>query len=332
MVFQMEPSEVSVSLYTSDHTDRAFLACLSALRVSTGFEYKGLLTLRIIALYRHNPRVVWFIRAFYFGSHIATFACGIVAQVAFSGEFINYCVTILFTDPKYLGGVFFSQTFGACLRTETVVGMPFIIPAIFFAPAAFETFIFGLTAYRAWRDQFLLSSPCAAPFMTLLYRDGVIAFLIMVSLRIWNIWICFTQPLNNAFMGLPSVPPHHVTFIVLGALRGLISREVDVIKNDYKSLKRRLKDEPVLLTLACHTGSELACDKNLYIPRVLIIIYRLMWAGNTVLTARVYLNLVWLARKPIVNLDTTNEEFSGGVSANFRLQIRQNTTVRTEDL
>jgi hypothetical protein len=47
------------------------------------------------------------------------------------------------------------------------------------------------------------------------------------------------------------------------------------------------------------------------------------------LTARVYLNLVWLARKPIVTVDTGEDDFTTGrrVSANIRLQVRRSTTV-----
>jgi hypothetical protein len=57
-----------------------------------------------------------------------------------------------------------------------------------------------------------------------------------------------------------------------------------------------------------------------------------MWAANAVLTGRVYLNLVWLARKPMATVDTTHGGFvtAGGVSANIQLQARPSATVRTD--
>jgi hypothetical protein len=59
---------------------------------------------------------------------------------------------------------------------------------------------------------------------------------------------------------------------------------------------------------------------------------RLMWAVNAVLTARVYLNLVWLARKPMVTADTSHGGFitGGVVSANIQLQVRPSATVRAD--
>jgi hypothetical protein len=59
---------------------------------------------------------------------------------------------------------------------------------------------------------------------------------------------------------------------------------------------------------------------------------RLMWAVNAVLTARVYLNLVWLARKPMVTADASHGGLitGGGVSANIHLQIRPSATIRAD--
>ncbi|KAG8819373.1 hypothetical protein FRC19_009841, partial [Serendipita sp. 401] len=65
-----------------------------------------------------------------------------------------------------------------------------------------------------------------------LYRDGLICFVVMIGLRIWNCWIYITQPVSSYNMGTP-----------------------------------------------------------------------LMWAVNVVVTTRIYINLVWLAKKPLI---TTN--------------------------
>jgi hypothetical protein len=44
------------------------------------------------------------------------------------------------------------------------------MPAIWYAPAAFETFVFSLTAYRAWGDAALITGTPSAPLLVLLYR------------------------------------------------------------------------------------------------------------------------------------------------------------------
>lgn len=207
------------------------------------FFANGLFTLRLTALYRRTPWVVWFIRVFFVGSYAA-------------------CLTfIIITQVEYSPGMFYSETFRVCSPTTTSMEMPITMPAIFFAPAAYEAFIFALTAYRAWKDSAKMSNPGGTPFLTLLYRDGLIAFFVMMSLRIWNVWIYFTQPLSSFNMGTP-----------------------------------------------------------------------MMWSVNAVLTARVYLNLVWLARKPLATVDVTQEGFTsgGGISANIRLQVRPSTTVRAD--
>jgi hypothetical protein len=61
--------------------------------------------------------------------------------------------------------------------------------AIFFVPSVFELTIFFLTGFRAWRDAKLMTRLSSAPFLTILYRDGIISFFVMFGVRVWNIWI-----------------------------------------------------------------------------------------------------------------------------------------------
>jgi len=87
------------------------------------------------------------------------------------------------------------------------------LPSIFYAPAAFEFFIFALTAYRGLQDSKVIAGFGSAPFLMALYRgqpvfpslppvilfsspkvltdfiDGIIAFFLMTGMRVWNIWI-----------------------------------------------------------------------------------------------------------------------------------------------
>ncbi|KAG8806382.1 hypothetical protein FRC17_005054 [Serendipita sp. 399] len=132
--------------------------------------------------------------------------------------------------------------------------------AIFYAPAAFEAFVFAMTVYSAAKDSKVISGS-AAPFLTVLYRDGMICFFVMVALRIWNCWIYITQSASSYNMGTP-----------------------------------------------------------------------LMWAVNVVLTTRIYINLVWLAKKPLI---TTNgiSNYSGlpssAVRASIHVQMPPQSTFST---
>lgn len=67
------------------------------------------------------------------------------------------------------------------------------LSAVFYAPAAFELFLFSLTAYSVLKDARLVMAVgvggSSTPFLTVFYRDGILAFLVMAGLRVWNIWI-----------------------------------------------------------------------------------------------------------------------------------------------
>lgn len=206
--------------------------------LSSLFASNALFALRLIALYKRKTYVVWFIYAFFFASYAATL--GIV---------IDSLVT-------YGGSVFYDASVGVC----TSNGKSNTIPAIFYAPSAFEAFVFALTVYRAMKDAKLLSGAARAPFLTVLYRDGITSFVIMVGMRIWNVWIYSTQPLSSFNMGTP-----------------------------------------------------------------------LMWAVNTVLTTRVYMNLVWLAKKPLI-IASQQQDFSSDVATGggIRMRVHTFTEVHTD--
>ncbi|KIM30759.1 hypothetical protein M408DRAFT_21605 [Serendipita vermifera MAFF 305830] len=196
--------------------------------------FAALLTLRLIALYRRKTSMVWFIGAFFVASYAATL-----------GLVIDALVT-------YRDAMFYSDKVKVCAATTSSA----TFKAIFYAPAAFEFFVFTLTAYRAWLDAKVITSN-SAPFLLILYRDGIASFFIMVIARAWNIWIYLTQPLSSFNLGT-----------------------------------------------------------------------QIMWSVNTVLTTRVYMNLVWLAKKPMV------EETSMGTrnpTQGIRMRVTMFTEVQTDD-
>ncbi|KAG8795886.1 hypothetical protein FRC16_009906 [Serendipita sp. 398] len=113
--------------------------------------------------------------------------------------------------------IHYSHIFHACgslftsLNTLAMIGVNFdlgsttratLMPAIFLAPAAFEVTLFFLTGYRAWQDAKLISSSSHAPFLIILYRDGIVCFFVMFAVRLWNVWIYATQPLTAAYLGI----------------------------------------------------------------------------------------------------------------------------------
>lgn len=169
------------------------------------FAAHGLFTFRLIALYRSKRYMTWFITIFYAVTYLCTFGLTIAS------------VSLAKYQP------FYSEPFKSCVA----LGTSALLPPIWYAPVAYETFLFGLTAYRAWVDAKVISGQ-SAPVLVLFYRDGIIAFLVMTGARVWNIYIYITQPGSSYYIGT-----------------------------------------------------------------------MLLWAMNTVLTTRVYMNLVWLVRKPI---------------------------------
>ncbi|KAG8812712.1 hypothetical protein FRC17_001885 [Serendipita sp. 399] len=192
------------------------------------FAANGLLALRLMALYRRKKLLVWFITVFYLSSYITTFGL------------------LVHTMTIYHDSIHYSEVVKSC---QAAAHSP-TISAVFYAPAAFETFVFGMTAYSAMKDARVITGK-SAPFLVILYRDGFISFFVMVALRIWNCWIYMTQPVSSYAMGTP-----------------------------------------------------------------------FMWAANAVLTTRIYINLVWLAKKPLC----TVSEYPGhaGIqevraSINFRM-------------
>ncbi|KAG8800734.1 hypothetical protein FRC18_007960 [Serendipita sp. 400] len=105
---------------------------------------------------------------------------------------------MIYTLHKYSLAIHYSTIAHACASTTSSN----LMPAVFLAPAAFEFTLFSLTGYRAWQDVKLVTSRSSAPFLVVLYRDGIICFFVMFGVRIWNVWIYATQPITSAYLGI----------------------------------------------------------------------------------------------------------------------------------
>ncbi|KAG8809280.1 hypothetical protein FRC17_003517 [Serendipita sp. 399] len=205
---------LSTALYAVFLSCKAWAPITTLLMLSSLVAANGLFALRLVALYRRNKYLVWFIHCFFAASYLATL-----------GLLLSSLVT-------YHDSIFYSDKLRVCASLAKSATMP----AIFYAPAAFEAFVFALTAFRAWKDAQILAGPSSAPFLLILYRDGLIAFFVMFAFRIWNIWIYLSLPLSSFNLGTP-----------------------------------------------------------------------LMWAINTILSTRTYMNLVYLAKNPVIVASTQKE-------------------------
>lgn len=182
----------------------------------------GLFTLRLIALYKSKRYMFWFILTFYLATYGVTYGLAIAGTIALS---------------KF--EVFYSDLLHACVS----FGMTPLLAPVWYAPVAYETFLFSLTVYKAWCDVKVITTT-SAPLLVLFYRDGMIAFVVMTGVRVWNIWVYLTQPLSSLYVGT-----------------------------------------------------------------------MLMWATNTVLATRVYMNLVWLVRRP-------NQATAWGTAAGISISMK----------
>lgn len=139
-----------------------------------------LLTLRLVALYKRKKWIAWFLYSFLTISYLIT--AGLV----------------VYTLHTFGRGLYYSQIVHACASTTKSN----LMPAIFLLPAAYEFTIFTMTGVRAFHDAKLIRTSGSAPFLTVLYRDGCICFLIMLGVRIWNVWIYATQPTSASYLGI----------------------------------------------------------------------------------------------------------------------------------
>jgi hypothetical protein len=62
----------------------------------------------------------------------------------------------------------------------------------------------------------------------------------------------------------------------------------------------------------------------------LLPLHRMMWAINTILTTRVYMNLVWLTKKPILDVTSMNTRMPMGNNMNMSTNISMRVTTFTD--
>ena len=220
------------------------------------------------------------------------------------------------TSPP--GSFFYSTLIGICATNATSS----TFPAIFYAPLAFEVFVFALTAFRAVQDAKILTGSGSAPFLLVLYRgmlpsvtyinrlvtdrniDGLISFIVMLTMRLWNIWI--VRPRHNWFLSI------------------VLTLRIQYVTGPVSSFN---------LGTMCAYASQTIRRCNLISPPFFPFFFgRLMWSISTVLTTRVYMNLVWLANRPLLDPTSwhTDIPLSTSLAIGTGTHIRMHVTTFTE--
>ncbi|KIM25270.1 hypothetical protein M408DRAFT_26268 [Serendipita vermifera MAFF 305830] len=225
-------NDVRILLVDTDIPYRVTPIFLTYAMITSLMAADGLFTLQLVALYKSKQYMVWFISTFYLASYAVTYGLAIEGTIELT---------------KY--PAFYTDLLHACVS----FGRTALLAPVWYAPVAFETFLFSLTVYKAWYDAKVISTT-SAPLLVLFYRDGTIAFIVMTGVRVWNIWVYTTQPISSIYVGT-----------------------------------------------------------------------MLMWALNTVLATRVYMNLVWFVRRPVQStgmVTTAAVAFAGK---------RERTTDATDD-
>lgn len=120
-----------------------------------------LFTLRLIALYKQQRILVWFMRTFY--------------ALTYTVDFIFLVVTLVTYDKL---GVYYNPASKTCYTSNTI---PYSGP-IFFVPLVYEVLIFTLTVYRAHKDA-IIGNKSSTQLPVVLYRGGFIPYSCFVTLN-----------------------------------------------------------------------------------------------------------------------------------------------------
>ncbi|KIM29296.1 hypothetical protein M408DRAFT_23076 [Serendipita vermifera MAFF 305830] len=153
-----------------------WLALISVPQVVTFAAGNWLFTLRLIALYKQRRALVWFLRIFF------------VATYTVSGTFL---VLTLTTYQRL--GLYYNPIPKCCYSSYSI---PHYSSPLFYSTASYEVLLFSLTVYRAYRDAHLITN-VNNRLLVVLYRDGAAAFLIMLTMKTWNIWVFTSQPVSS---------------------------------------------------------------------------------------------------------------------------------------
>ncbi|KAG8789742.1 hypothetical protein FRC15_003811 [Serendipita sp. 397] len=140
----------------------------------------GLLMLRLVALYKSKPLIVWTLYIGLLLAWITTTGVLLSAQIFFA-RYIQY-----------------TPLLGICATTQRAP----TLSGIFYGPLVFEILLLSLTIYHAWGEYRSQRGVTAVPLLRVLYRDGVLFAVVMLAVRVWNIIIYAVGPLTQTYLGI----------------------------------------------------------------------------------------------------------------------------------
>ncbi|CAG7846840.1 SubName: Full=Uncharacterized protein {ECO:0000313/EMBL:CCA72894.1} [Serendipita indica DSM 11827] len=115
---------------------------------------------------------------------------------------ILFYLTRVTTIPGLIHGVYKNATYVPLVDVCMPAGLNSRISIVFEAPLVFEIIMFAALIYRAVTDLKFQGSLTMLPLFRVLYRDGILFFVIMTSTRIWNIYKYSERPVYEALEGL----------------------------------------------------------------------------------------------------------------------------------
>lgn len=158
----------------------AFTFALPLAEVTSLISSYWLLMLRLVALYKSKPIIVYFLYTVLILSWASTMVFLVQAQI-FLARVIDYF-----------------QPLGICAVTLR----PPTLSLVFYGPFVFETMMLGLTVYHAFKKYRSQREITRLPLLRVLYRDGVLFSSIMVGIRLWNVIIWQWQPITRTYLGI----------------------------------------------------------------------------------------------------------------------------------
>jgi len=164
----------------SDDECKIFIGVTAPAQLVSTFCSTWLLVLRVGALYGRNKRLM------------------IPLYIFFAVSYATATAFTIFSAVVLIKGIEYSPIIGSCAVHQRHP----LMSGVFMATIFFEIIVVALTIYKAIEHAQTMKFVKQAPFLYTLYRDGILYFLLIVGLRVWNVTIWLTLPLSMTFLGL----------------------------------------------------------------------------------------------------------------------------------
>ncbi|KAG8825833.1 hypothetical protein FRC19_010386 [Serendipita sp. 401] len=113
---------------------------------------------------------------------------------------------------------------------------------IFLAPIFFEIFIGVLTFWKCFQHAYVISHASAAPILHILLRDGLIWWVSIVGLRVWNALIVVLSPISMIYLGVYiqwALVSTLVSRLFLNVIKAVNGGSEDAFSSDYADVREK---------------------------------------------------------------------------------------------